>query len=355
MEVSDIPKNSGSLKTFQSLPKVHLHLHLEGAIRLRTILELYRREGDESLTLEEVTNKVRMKRNETSFGDFLGKFPFIFGCVNTKKDISRFTREVISDSEAEGVRYLELRFCPHSMESRTGISLSETFEGVLEGLHTAKTECNNLHTNIIAIIDQRRGTTAAKEAVYWAARFCNDGVTAIDIAGDPSEVPLIEYLEVCNIAREKGLGLTVHAGELQCAESVRIAVEKLGANRIGHGIRAIESPSVIDLLLRNQVVLEVCVTSNVYTKAATSLKSHPLPRLFDAGIRLTINSDDPLIFNTSLSKEYKIIQEAFGMTLTDFQTMNLNGIDAAFTNEKIRNEIRSIIIQGYASRESALH
>lgn len=336
-----------------SLPKTHLHLHLEGAIRSETIMELYHRRGNEyaNLTLDEVTKKVQMTKKESSFSEFLIKFPFIFGCVDTQSDITRFTREIISDSEAEGVRYVELRFCPHSMKSRTGIAVPAAIEAVIEGLHAGMADCPNIIATLIIIIDQGRGNIAAKEAVYWASRYRDRGISAVDIAGDPTIIPLIDYSSICTIARDKGLGLTVHAGELQGAESVRVAVEELGASRIGHGIRSIEDPSVLELLLEKRITLEVCVTSNIFTRATPSLALHPLIRLLNAGVLVTINSDDPLIFNTSLVKEYKLIQDTFGLTLADFKRMNLNAVDVAFVDESKRKELRSIIEQGFANIE----
>jgi adenosine deaminase len=333
-----------------SLPKAHLHLHLEAAIRPATILDLYRHRGGKyaGLTIDEVIHRVRMGTDETSFGDFLGKFQFIVGCQEQPADLIRVTREAIADAEADGVCYVELRFCPHSLEPRCGIAALSAIEAVSEGVRAGMADCPRVTATITVIIDQRRGPAVAREAVRWAARHRAGGVTAIDIAGDPTVYPLGDYAPACALARDEGLGLTVHAGELQGPETVRVAVEVLGTTRIGHGIRSVEDPAVLDLLLARGVTLEVCVTSNVHMRAAASLESHPLPRLMDAGVRVTINSDDPLVFNTTLTHEYELVQDAFGVTLADFRRMNLHAVDAAFVDDTQRQLLRSAIEQGYA-------
>jgi adenosine deaminase len=203
-------------------------------------------------------------------------------------------------------------------------------------------------TTLTVIIDQRLGAAAAAEAVRWAARYRDWGVTGVDIAGDPTVFPLSDYAGACALARDEGLRTTVHAGELQGPETVRVAVEQLGSKRIGHGIRSIEDPSVIDLLLEREVTLEVSVTSNVFTGATPSLELHPLPRLIEAGVRVTINSDDPAIFDTTLSKEYELVQNTFGLTVADFRRTNLHAVDAAFVDEERRRSVRRAIEQGYA-------
>ncbi len=333
-----------------SLPKAHLHLHLEGAIRPTTILDLYRRKGGEyaHLTLDEVTRRVQMTPDDSSFADFIDKFQFILGCQDESADLVRIAREAVGDAHADGVRYMELRFSPHFIEPRSGLSADAAIEAVAEGTVAGMAEYPDVVATLTLIIDQRRGAAAAEDAVRWAARYRALGVTAVDIAGDPTVYPLSDYQAACAHVRDEGLGLTVHAGELQGPETVRVAVEDLGATRIGHGIRAVEDRAVLDLLLEREVTLEVSVTSNVYTGATPSLELHPLPRLMEAGVRVTINSDDPGIFDTTLTKEYELVASTFGLTLDDFRQTNLHAIDAAFVDDAQRGELRLAIEQGYA-------
>jgi len=337
----------------RALPKAHLHIHLEGAIRPETILDLYRRQGGElaSLTLEQVRKRMQMTPDDTSFGDFLDKFAFILGCQDEPEDLVRIAREAVEDAQGDGVRYVELRFSPHFIEPRSAISAEAAIEAVAEGVRAGMADYPDTVATLTLIIDQRRGQADAEDAVRWATGYRDLGVTAVDIAGDPTVIPLSEYASACAIARDGGLFLTVHAGELQGPESVRVAIEELGATRIGHGIRSIESPAVIDLLIEREVTLEVSVTSNLYTRATPSLEEHPLPRLMDAGVRVTINSDDPSIFGTTLSQEYQIIRNAFGLTVSDFRRTNLDAIDAAFVDAERRAALRVSLEQAYAELE----
>lgn len=337
----------------RALPKAHLHIHLEGAIRPETVLDLYQRQGGAfaSLSLEAVRRRMQMAPDGEDFGDFLDKFAFILGCQDQPEDLVRIAREAVEDAHSDGVRYVELRFSPHFIEPRSAISAEAAIEAVAQGARAGMADHPDTVATLTLIIDQRRGPADAGDAVRWAVRYRDLGVTAIDIAGDPMVVPLGEYAGACAAARNGGLGLTVHAGELQGPESVRVAVEELGATRIGHGIRSIEDPTVIDLLKEREVTLEVSVTSNLYTGAAPSLEAHPLPRLMAAGVRVTINSDDPAIFDTTLSREYQIIQDAFRLTVSDFRRTNFHAIDAAFVALEQRDALRAAFERAYAELE----
>ncbi|HIC88085.1 MAG TPA: adenosine deaminase [Anaerolineae bacterium] len=336
-----------------TLPKTHLHLHLEGAIRPTTILDLYHRQGGvfADLTLDQVVARAQMTPADTSFLDFVKKFEFIMPCLREPDDLVRITREIITDADADGVKYVELRFCPHFIEALAGIPVLASIEAVIEGVRQGMADHPDVASTLTLIIDQTRGNAAGEEAVRWAARYREQGVSGVDIAGDPNVYPLTEYEPACKLARDLGIGITVHAGETQGPQTVRIAVERLHATRIGHGIRAAEDPAVLDLLLAREITLEVSVSSNVYTRSVPSLEAHPLPRLLAAGVRVTFNTDDPGIFNLTLSEEYALLQRTFGLTLADFHRANLHAVDAAFVGEGHKAALRAAIEAGYAAVE----
>ena len=334
----------------RAMPKAHLHLHLEGAIRPATILDLYRRQGSAftDLTLDQVGARAQMTGADTAFLDFLKKFDFIMPCLSEPGDLVRITREVIADACADGVRYVELRFCPHFIEARIGVPAVASIEAVVvDGARQGTWEHPQVAATLTLIIDQRRGNVDGEEAVRWAARYRDEGVSGVDIAGDPSVHPLVEYEPACTLARDLGVGITVHAGETQGPGTVRVAVERLHATRIGHGIRATEDGAVMDLLLTRGITLEASVSSNVYTRSVTSLEAHPLPRLLKAGVRVTLNTDDPTIFNITLSEEYALLQRTFGLTLADFRRANLHAVNAAFVDEEQRSALRAVIDDGW--------
>jgi len=331
------------------LTKVHLHVHLEGSIRPSTLHELYIKQTNSSFnySLDQVAKNLQMTKEDNEFKDFLEKFKFIFGCNFTPQILKRITREAIADASDEGVCYLELRFCPHSLYARSGIDIPVAIENILEGIEIGMKEFPRVTCSLLIIIDQQLGIGKAYEAVRYALRYKNEGITGIDIASDPTKIPLITYESVCKFIRDEGLGLTIHAGEFEGPESVRIAVDRLGASRIGHGIRSVEDPDVIELLIKNQVTLEISVTSNIQTKVIPSIHSHPLPVLMKAGVRVTLNTDDPSIFDTTLTKEYKLVKDIFGFSSNDFKQFNLNGIDAAFIDKNLRKKIRKKIEKDY--------
>jgi len=339
------------------LPKAHLHLHLEGAIRPTTILDLYRCQGSTfaELTLDQVITRAQMTPVDTSFPDFLKKFEFILPCLREPDDLVRIAREAIADAHADGVCYVELRFCPHFIEAWTGIPAPASIEAVAEGTRVGLTDHPDVVATLTLIIDQTRGNADGEEAVRWAARYYEQGLgtSGVDIAGNPNIYSLTEYEPACTLARDLGVGITVHAGETQGPQTVRVAVEQLYATRIGHGIRAVEDPAVMDLLLARGVTLEVSVSSNVYTRSVPSLEVHPLPRLLAACVRVMLNTDDPGIFNLTLSEEYTLLQRTFGLTLADFYRTNLHAVDAAFVDEKHKSVLRAVIEAGYATEEDS--
>jgi adenosine deaminase len=335
------------------LPKVHLHLHLEGAIRPTTLLELYREQGGANahLTLEQVTQRAQITAQDVTFADFLAKFAFIMPALRQPEHLVRITREALADAAADGVRYVELRFSPHYIQRYSGLHPFAAIEAVIEGLSHGLAEYPDVEATLTLIIDQARGPEAGEEAVAWAARYQGPQtrLNAIDIAGDPSRHPLEAYARACRQARDLGLGITVHAGETQGPASVRTAIEVLGTSRIGHGIRAVEDPEVLALVLERQVTLEVSVSSNVYTGSVPALATHPLPRLLEAGARVTLNTDDPGVFALTLSGEYELLGRTFGLTLADFRRANLVAAEAAFLEPQRRVALCTAIEAGYAA------
>lgn len=343
-----------------ALPKAHLHLHLEGAIRPTTILDLYHQQagGFATLTLEEVVARAQMTPSDISFFDAIGKFDFIMRCLREPDDLVRITREAIANADADGVCYIELRFAPHLIHSSCGFQAPAAIEAVLEGIRQGVSD----HPNVIAmptlIIDRALGNTAAEEVVRWADLYRAMGTTSIDIAGDVSVYEYTEYEPACTLAHELGLGITIHVdcipdlpSRVSGPQGLRIAVERLHATRIGHGFCAVKDPAVLDLLVERAITLEISVSSNVYCHVVSSLEEHPLSRLIAAGVRVTLNTDDPTIFNVTLSEEYALLQRTFGLTLANFRRANLHAVDAAFVDEERKQALRAMIEAGYSAAE----
>lgn len=327
---------------FESMPKVELHRHLEGAIRPSTILRMFRENLGMYVDtpLEHILPKVQITGAERSLFDFLAKFQFFMGCIKTRNDIIRITSEAIEDCAADGIIHSELRFSPDFIKGLTGLSHIDAVEAVLEG---ARDIPEGMSVSFILISPQPAGEAVAWDTVRLAREYMAHGVLGVDIADDTRVMGLEEYRGPMQWARSEGLGVTIHAGEAEGSESVRTAIQVLGASRVGHGIRAIEDDSVVELARERGVVFEVCPTSNVHTQAAPSFEEHPMPLLAERGVRVCLNTDDPGISGINLRSEYERAAEVWGMDAGTFRRMNIDAALAAFVSEPRRREIISTL------------
>jgi adenosine deaminase len=322
----------------QGMPKVELHRHLEGSMRPATILDMFRNNLGmyRDTPLEAILPKVQVTGDERSLPDFLAKFEFFMGCIKSAGDITRITTEVIADCSAEGIIHSELRFSPAFIRQLTGLGLMGAVEAVLEG---AREVPSGMSVSFILGSPQPQGPRVAWDTVRIARDYMTAGVRGVDISDDTRIVGLGEYQAPIEWAKSEGLGVTIHAGEAEGPESVRTAIERLGATRIGHGIRAIEDSKVVRLAVERDVTLEVCPTSNIHTAAARSYETHPLPRLLDCGVKVTLNTDDPGISGITLGHEYGVATEKWGMGREDLLQMNLTAAAAAFVDDGRRRDI----------------
>ncbi|MCR4425366.1 MAG: adenosine deaminase [Firmicutes bacterium] len=323
---------------FSRMPKVELHRHLEGAIRPSTILDLFRKNRGMfwDLSVDDIAPRIQIGPGDKSFLDFLAKFEFFMPCIASEADLSRITREAIEDCASDGIVYAELRFAPIFVQGLTGLSPARVVEAVLEG---ARETPPGIDVSFILIIPQPEGERAGWETVRLARDYMDSGVRGIDIAADTRQVGLREYIRPLAWARSSGLGVTVHAGESEGPESVRIAVSELGATRVGHGIRAVEDGATLALLVERGTVLEVCPTSNVHTRVVPSIEAHPLMRLMEAGVRVTLNTDDPGISGITLSHEYRLARQVWGVDPGQFGVTNHNALEAAFATPAQRTRV----------------
>jgi adenosine deaminase len=331
-----------SQNSIQHWPKVDLHCHLEGAIRPATLLELYRQNGGRfaRASLEELLPWVQVTGAETSLFDFLNKFQDIMPALQREADWQRATVEAIEDAWQDGVIYLELRFCPHFIAEFSPLKPHEAVEAVLAGKESAERRFP-IKVELILIVPQYGGEQIAEEALELAQAYRSRGVQALDVAGDIRQLGLDIYVPVFRRAASDGLQITLHAGEVTPAGTVRLAVEDMFASRIGHGIRSVDDPGVMRMLIERGVLLEVCVSSNLQTRAAQSLAEHPIHRLLEAGVPLCVNTDDPGISRITLTSEYELLQKEAGYTAGTFKDLNLQAIQAAFTTPEVKSSIRS--------------
>lgn len=282
------------------MPKVELHLHLEGSIAPRTLLELARRNGVE-LPADTVEGVERLFRYR-DFGEFLSLFKAMAKAIVSGEDFARLAYELGCDLAAQQVRYAEVMLSP--MQHIRRVDLREAIEGVADGFARAERE---LGVVVRLVLDYGRqyGLEMAWRVLEVARAAQNCGIVGWSIGGDEIGYPPEPYAPVFAAARAAGFGLMAHAGEVVGPASVWGAIEALDVSRLGHGIRSIDDPGLLVALRERGVVLDVCPSSNLRTGAVGSWDEHPLRALYDAGVAVTINSDDPTFFDTTLSDEYR--------------------------------------------------
>jgi len=312
-------------------PKIELHRHLEGSLRLSTLAEIAKEHGVDlpSWDLEKLRPYVQIVDDPPDFQSFLSKFRLLRSFYSSREAVMRVTSEAVADAAADNVRYLELRFNPVALAQVQGFGYEEVVEWVSAATRDAQRD-HDIQVRLITQIGRDESVATAWQIAEIAAAFQDQGVVGIDLAGDEISYRAAPFAEVYQWARAQGLYVTIHAGEVGQATNIREAIELLGANRIGHGVRAIEDHSVIQLLIDRDVVLEICPTSNLQTGAIPSLGEHPLAALKQLGVRVTINTDDPSISNTTLTDEYLVVLRGIGTPLSAIRDMVLAAAEAAF-------------------------
>lgn len=324
---------------YQALPKVDLHRHLEGSLRLSTMREVSRTLGLNLPGTGRLRSMVEIQEEEPyTFQNFLSKFETLRLFYRSPEIIARVTREAIHDAAADNVRYMELRFTPVALSKIEGFPLSEVIDWVIAGSKQAARECG-IDVGLIVSVNRHESPQIAEKVIHLAIDRRLDGIVGIDLAGNEVHFPALPFADVFQEARQAGLHITVHAGEWGGAQNIAEAIDQLGAERIGHGIRVLEDMYVTALACEHGTIFEVCVTSNYQSGAISKLKDHPLPRMLAAGLKVTVNTDDPSISRITLSDEYRLVGEELGLTYHELHGLVHAGIQAAFVSDEQRSTL----------------
>ena len=318
-------------------PLVELHRHLDGNVRIETVLDLARQHGIElpAWTVEELRPHVQITEREPSLVHFIAKFALLRRVMVDYEAVRRIVRENLEDAVRDGIDYIELRFSPYFMGEEHGLDTSGVVEAVCDALEEARGSVP-IQARLIGIISRQYGPEIGRIELAAAISGRDRGVAALDLAGDEVNFPGGLFVRHFAEAREAGLHTIAHAGEAAGAESVRQAVLELGAERIGHGIRAVEDPAVLDLLAERRICLEVCPTSNLHTSTVKDYRSHPLPDLLRRGLAVTLNTDDPSISGIDLPHEYRVAEEEMGLSRDELRRLQENALEAAFLTPEER-------------------
>ena len=321
-------------------PKIDLHRHLEGSLRLSTLAEIAHEHGVDlpSWDLEELRPYVQIVDDPPDFQGFLSKFKLLRRFYSTREAVMRIAYEAVADAAADNIKYLELRFNPVALAKVQGFSYEEVAEWVISAVDKAQDD-HDIQVRLIAQIGRDESVAVARQVAEVAAAFQNQGFVGLDLAGDELTYPATRFAQVFQWAKAQGLHITIHAAEAGPASNIRDAVELLGAERIGHGVRAMEDLAVMDLLIRHHITLEMCPTSNLQTGVISKLGQHPLWAYQQVGIPVTINTDDPSISNTTLTDEYLVALRGIGIPLRVIRQMILTAAKAAFLPEDERQRL----------------
>jgi adenosine deaminase len=338
-----------SLELIKRLPKTDLHCHLDGSLRLDTVLDLARQQGVKLPTFDRagLFDMLCAGEHVASLDDYLRAFDITLSVMQREDALERIAYELAEDAHRENVRYLEVRYCP-LLHVREGLRPAQVVEAVLRGLRTAKRELGIRYGVILCAIRSQPQEQSLRIAELCVA-FKNRGVVAFDLAGSEINNPAKVHRAAFQLVIDNNINCTAHAGESFGPDSVHQAIHKCGAHRIGHGTRLIENGDLLNFVNDHRIPLEVCPSSNVQTRAAASWEAHPVDFYVDYGLRITINTDNRLMSDTTVSKELHLCHRHFGWPLETIKDIIISGFKSAFMPYREKADLVAEITRELAS------
>ncbi|MEH2957926.1 adenosine deaminase [Candidatus Merdisoma sp. JLR.KK006] len=322
---------------------IDLHLHFDGSLLPRTILELAR---EQQLPLpaedpDELKLFLSAPEDCESLNEYLEKFDLPLSVLQTKEAIRKAMYTLLSSLKEQGMLYAEVRFAPQS-HLRKGLTQEDAVKAAILGMQEATAGSFFMAKLILCCMRGGDNQEANRKTIETAAAFLGRGVAAVDLAGAEALFPTADYEELFAYAKDLGLPFTIHAGEADGPESIEAGL-RFGAARIGHGVRANEDEKVLGLLRESQIPLEMCPTSNVQTKAVSSFLEHPILRYLRSGLKVTVNTDNMTVSDTTIEREYRRLKTELGMTEEERKALLFNAADAAFLTEEERGRMKDVI------------
>jgi adenosine deaminase len=348
----------------RSLPKVLLHEHLDGALRPSTVIELAREVGYARVPTEdpdELAAWFQRGANRGNLAEYLQGFAYTTAVMQTEEALERVAYEEAEDLSRDGVVYFETRFAP-VYHTRKGLTHQRVVAAVLKGLERGRKDFG-VHPGLI--LCAMRNMDVSLEMAELAVGFRHRGVVGFDLAGEEGGFPPKKHIEAFHFIQRENFNITIHAGEGYGKESIWQAIQYCGAHRIGHATRLIEDMTIADgkvvklgelaqYILDKRIPLEICLLSNVHTGATPSIAEHPFKMFYEKKFRTTLNTDNRLMSNTSLSNEFEVAAETFGLSLEDFEKLTINAMKSAFLPYDQRCDlIYSVLKPGYARARQA--
>ena len=341
----------------KTLPKIETHIHLDGSVRLNTIWEIAQADSIDLgvQSIDELENICTVLEPMNSLQEVLDVFWVHQKVLNSRENIARVTFENVEDAYNDGVVLLELRFAPTFISLRKeSLSNDDIILGVLDGIQ-AGMQRYDIEVGLIGIGVRGMEEEDNMQALLDIIRLKNgdhphaDRLVGFDLAATEAGFATSSFLNLITIARKGGLHITIHSGEDTDAEHVRKTLNILGAERIGHGVKSWDDPSVIELLKERDAHLELSVTSNWLTKTVLTIEDHPIKKLYESGVSISINTDDAHLMGIDLMHEYELIADKFGFTKDDFMKINADALEHSFLSEDIKAKVRDKHFKNWSS------
>ncbi|MFB9136313.1 adenosine deaminase [Vibrio olivae] len=326
----------------KSLPVTDLHRHLDGNIRTQTILELGQKFGIAlpANNIKDLTPHVQIVEAEPSLVAFLSKLDWGVAVLGDLDACRRVAYENVEDALNAQIDYAELRFSPYYMAMRHQLPVEGVVEAVIDGVQAGSKDFG-IKANLIGIMSRTFGTEACQQELD-AILSHKDKIVAVDLAGDELGQPGERFVKHFSQVKDAGLSVTVHAGEAAGAQSMWQAIEELGATRIGHGVKALEDPKLMDYLAKHRIGIESCLTSNIQTSTVASLSQHPLKTFLDNGVLACLNTDDPAVEGIELPYEYEVAAPKAGLSAEQIRQAQINGLELAFLSQQEKQALKEM-------------
>ncbi len=333
-----------SLQDLQRLPKTDLHVHLDGSLRLETILDLATQQKVKlpADTPEGLRPFVQMGEDCKSLVEYLKAFEVTLSVMQTHESLVRTAFELAEDAARENVRYLEVRYSP-ILHQQKGLTLHGIVQAVLEGLALAEKKYP-IKTGVILCGMRHISPEISLKLADLTVAFKNKGVVGFDLAGAEEDFPAKKHKEAFGRVLANNINCTLHAGEAYGPESIHQAIHACGAHRIGHGVRLVEDGDLLNYVNDHRIPLECCPSSNVQTKAVKRMADHPIRLYYDLGLRVTVNTDNRMVTNTSVSQEYLVLHEQLGFTLDEIKELIIMGFKSAFLPYAIKRAMLADVV-----------
>lgn len=322
------------------LPLIDLHRHLEGNVRLSTILELGQKYGIDlpADTLDELKPHVQITETLTDILEYFKRFDIITSILVDYDACRRVAFENVQDALAEGIDYIEIRFSPLFMAKPHDLDPEGVVEAVVEGVQQSRIDFPDICVNLLGIISRTYGVDICHKELNALLAY-KDEIAGFDLAGDEINFPASLFVDHFMKARDAGWRITVHAGEADGPESVWQAIQDLDAKRIGHAVHIMEDPALINLMVEKRIGIESCLTSNVHSGTVPSYAAHPLKRQLDLGLLASINTDNPGISPMTLEHEFNIAAKAAGLNSKDTRKAQKNALEIAFLSDAEKKDL----------------